>query len=204
MVAKIGLMGGTFDPIHYGHLLAAEVARWTFALDKIIFIPAAVPPHKADRKKITSASCRLAMTGQAIASNPHFYLSDLELKRQGPSYTVDTVREIKRLYPQNQIYFITGADAIMEILTWNRVEELMSLAYFITATRPGFKLERLWDYLQNFPWKERVQIMEIPGLAISSTEIRQRVQAGQPVKYLVPEAVENYIYQQKLYQDLSE
>lgn len=189
---RLAIMGGTFDPIHYGHLVAAEGARHEFNLEKVIFIPAGQPPHKKGRR-ITDSHYRLEMTRHAVSSNSHFEVSDIEVERTGPSYTIDTVIAVKELYPQHQVFFITGADAVLEILTWNRVEELLSRCSFIAATRPGYRLESLEHTLKN------IVTMEVPALAISSTDIRHRVKDGRPIKYLLPEAVENYIKEMGLY-----
>ncbi|GBF31965.1 nicotinate-nucleotide adenylyltransferase [Desulfocucumis palustris] len=198
--SKIGIMGGTFDPIHYGHLVAAEGARHHFSLDKVIFVPAARPPHKTDRT-ISDPGHRLKMTSLAVASNPHFEVSDLEVERQGLSYTIDTVRTVAGTYGGAKIYFITGADAVLEILTWHRVDELLKLAVFIAATRPGYRLEALAGRLKDIIHSVRgcIATMEVPALAISSTDIRRRVNEGRPIKYLLPEPVEEYIISRRLY-----
>jgi nicotinate-nucleotide adenylyltransferase len=197
---KIGLMGGTFDPIHYGHLVAAEGARYHFGLDKVYFVPAARPPHKGDRY-ISDPSHRLNMTLLATGSNPNFEVSDVEIKRRGPSYTIDTVAHFGLSRPGSAIYFITGADAVLEILTWHRVEELLDMCSFIAATRPGYRLENLAESLQGLPSRyiEKIAVMEVPALAISSTDIRKRVGRGMPIKYLLPEEVEAYLYANSLY-----
>lgn len=197
---RIGLMGGTFDPIHHGHLVAAEVARFEFGLEKVIFIPAGIPPHKT-RKDISLFAHRLEMTSRAVASNPFFTVSDLEIKREGSSYTIDTVQEMCRLFPGNEFYFITGADAVLEILTWRNVIGLLELCCFIAATRPGFKLESLNNSLNHLNHQQlsKIKMLEVPALAISSTDIRKRVQDGRPIKYLLPEKVEEYIYLKRLY-----
>ncbi|WP_027366199.1 nicotinate-nucleotide adenylyltransferase [Desulfotruncus alcoholivorax] len=197
---RIGLMGGTFDPIHHGHLVAAEEARFEFGLGKVIFIPAGIPPHKT-RKDISLPAHRLEMTGRAVASNPFFTVSDLEIKREGRSYTIDTVQEMRRLFPGNDLFFITGADAVLEILTWRNVIGLLEICSFIAATRPGFKLESLNKSLSHLSHQQlsKIKTLEVPALAISSTDIRKRVQEGRPVKYLLPEKVEEYIYLNRLY-----
>jgi len=199
-VNRIGIMGGTFDPVHYGHLVAAEGARHHFSLDVVIFVPAARPPHKGIRI-ITDPMHRLNMTVLATGSNPNFEVSDLEIKRQGPSYTIETVSYFHRSWPDSQIYFITGADAVLEILTWHRVRELLDLCYFIAATRPGYRLENLSETLKGLPARyiEKIAVMEVPALAISSTDIRDRVGSGKPIKYLLPEEVENYINHKGIY-----
>lgn len=199
-VKKIGIMGGTFDPIHYGHLVAAEGARFHFGLDRVIFVPAARPPHKGDRD-ITAPRHRLDMTLLATASNPNFQVSDVEIIRSGPSYTIDTVIHFRENRPGAAVYFITGADAVLEILTWHRVEELLQVCSFIAATRPGYRLENLAESLKGLPpwYIERISSMEVPALAISSTDIRERVRKGMPIKYLLPEKVEEYLYANGLY-----
>ena len=197
---KLALMGGTLDPIHYGHLVAAEGARSEFKLDKVIFVPSGNPPHKVE-VSVTDAEHRFEMTQLAIATNPNFEISRLEVDRQGLSYAVDTVREFSRVYgPKAEIYFITGADAILEILTWKKVEELMSSCYFIAATRPGYVLDELKEKLESKEdFLNRIFVLEVPALAISSTDIRNRVAMGKSIKYLVPETVEQYILENKLY-----
>lgn len=197
---RIGLMGGTFDPIHHGHLVAAEVARFEFGLEKVIFIPAGIPPHKT-RKDISLPGHRLEMASRAVASNPFFTVSNLEIKRAGVSYAIDTVQEMCRLFPDNDLYFITGADAVLEILTWRNVIGLLELCSFIAATRPGFKLESLNKSLSYYSHHQlsKIKTLEVPALAISSTDIRARVQEGRPIKYLLPEKVEEYIYLNRLY-----
>jgi len=198
---RIGLMGGTFDPVHYGHLVAAEEARYQFSLEKVVFIPASKPPHKT-RRDITTPEHRLNMTEIAINSNPYFTISDIEINRQGLSYTIDTVRAMREANPDWEIYFITGADAVLEILTWKNIKELLEECFFVGATRPGFHLD-LVSHTLSYLTKEglaRIKTFEIPSLAISSTDIRQRVREGRPIKYLLPDEVEKFIYQNKLYQ----
>lgn len=199
-IKRLGIMGGTFDPVHYGHLVAAEGVRHEFELEKVIFIPAARPPHKTD-KEMTSPEHRLAMVKSAISSNKYFEISAIEAKRKGISYTIDTVREVRELNPGASIYFITGADAVLEILTWKKVEELLGICKFIAATRPGYNLENLEQTLSSLPGEyfKNIYTMEVPALAISSTDIRYRVSRGWPIKYLLPETVERYIYENKLY-----
>ena len=199
-LCRLGIMGGTFDPIHYGHLVTAEGARYELGLEKVIFIPAGRPPHKPNYH-ITEPWRRYDMTGLAVASNPFFLASPQEVERPGPSYTIDTVRATSHLYPEAQIYFITGADAVLEILTWKNVEQLLSICGFIAATRPGYRLDELWARLDGLPQslKQNIFCMEVPALAISSTDIRQRVRDGRPVKYLLPEPVEDYISKNHLY-----
>lgn len=198
---RIGLMGGTFDPIHYGHLVTAEAARCEFNLDKVIFIPSGQPPHKKGYQ-VTAAEHRYRMTVLATASNPFFAVSRIEIERPGVSYTIDTVTEFRRLLgPEPELYFITGADAILEILHWKDVGELLKKCRFIAATRPGFLLEKLEDLKPLLPLEcwQRIHIIEVPALAISSTDIRRRVRERKTIKYLLPEAVEEYIRREGLY-----
>lgn len=197
---KLGVMGGTFDPVHYGHLVVAEGVRYEYRLNKVIFVPAGRPPHKAGRP-ISGPEHRLAITALATASNPYFEVSDLEIKRPGLSYTYDTIRELNNMYHPEAVYFITGADAILELLSWHRVLELLTMCHFIAATRPGYNLETLTVRLKQLPASlmERIAAVEVPALAISSSDIRRRVGDGRPIKYLLPESVEAYILTNGLY-----
>ncbi len=203
-VKRIGVMGGTFDPIHYGHLVTAEEARQQFALDLVIFMPSGHPPHKEDRGNLDPES-RYLMTVIATASNPSFQVSRMEINRPGPSYTIDTVRELHGIYGKNTaIFFITGADAVLEILTWKEPENVLSECTLIAATRPGYNLSRLEELLPEVGKEERgdvpkVLVMEIPALAISSTDIRRRVSEGRPIRYLVPEGVREFIEKNGFY-----
>jgi nicotinate-nucleotide adenylyltransferase len=197
---SLAIMGGTFDPIHNGHLVVAEQARHNFNCEKVLFVPASMPPHKTERT-ITSVEDRLAMTKLAVASNPWFEISTLEIDRPGPSYTIDTVKTVLEIYHPEKLYFITGADAVLEILTWKSVEELLDLCYFIAATRPSYDLSELQHELSILPETHLRKIIPfyVPSLAISSTDIRRRVRLKEPIKYLLPEAVENYIHEHLLY-----
>jgi nicotinate-nucleotide adenylyltransferase len=205
-VRKIGVMGGTFNPIHYGHLVTAEEALSQFKLDKVIFMPSGKPPHKED-SEILPPEERYLMTVIATASNPFFIVSRLEVERKGPSYTIDTITQLRQEYGnQTDIYFITGADAVWEILTWKDADQLAEMCTFIAATRPGYSLEK-FKRLHVLPQgkerpkgKPKVYIMEIPALAISSTEIRKRVRENRPIRYLLPEGVANYIYKSGFWQ----
>lgn len=199
---KIGLMGGTFDPVHHGHLVAAEEARYQFGLDRVIFIPAGRPPHKVSRE-ISDARHRLAMTKLAIESNPFFGISAVEIERPGLSYTINTVRDMRGLYPLAEFFFITGADAVLEILSWKHIDELLNQCVFIAAKRPGYRLGRLRDKLPSISEEQfrRIAVIEVPALAISSTDIRERVKKGRPIKYLLPESVERYITEHGLYKE---
>ena len=193
---KIGIMGGTFNPIHYGHLVTAEEALSQFKLDRVIFVPTGQPPHKTTGK-LASSEDRYLMTVMATASNSHFFVSRIEIGREGKSYTIDTVKELKSTYGESAaFYFITGADAILEILTWKNPEEIITMCKFIAATRPGYNLSRIEELKKA---KDSISIMEIPALAISSTDIRERIKTGRPIKYLLPESVCNYLLKNDLY-----
>lgn len=194
---RIGVMGGIFNPIHTGHLVTAEEARHTFSLDLVVFTPAGRPWQK-EGVAVAPAEDRYLMTVIATASNPSFAVSRVEIDREGPTYTVDTLREMSRRYPGADLFFITGADAILQILTWKDPQEVLREARFIAATRPGYDLERLEKELPA-GMEDRVLILEIPALAISSTDIRTRVREERPVRYLVPEGVARYIEKTGLY-----
>lgn len=198
---RIGIMGGTFDPIHYGHLAAAEAARAEFHLDRVIFIPAGNPPHK-QLQSITDPEHRYRMTVLATSSNPCFEASRIEVDKSGLSYTFDTVRELRRIYGKDvTIYFITGADAVLELLTWYKIRELLEICSFIAVTRPGYNRRELEQKIHEISSKFGGEIIciEVPLLDISSTDIRERFRRGKPIKYLLPEAVENYIIENGLY-----
>ena len=201
---RLGVMGGTFDPIHYGHLVTAEEAVYQFELDSVLFIPSARPPHKTGVKSSSSAD-RLRMVELAIEDNVTLAASTLEIERAGPSYTVDTLRELHGQYgSEAMLFFITGADAILEILTWKEPETVLSESVFIAATRPGYPLRKLQDALpalnsRGEPAIANVRVMEVPALAISSTDIRERVGSGRPFRYMVPQAVWSYVCEKGLY-----
>lgn len=201
-VYKLGVMGGTFDPVHYGHLVAAETARDELSLDKVIFIPAGKPPHKPDRR-ITAFRDRYRMMELATAANDFFETSSIEFDRAGPSYTIDTIRAMLVLYPGAEIYFITGADAVLDLDTWKDAGQLLALCYFVAASRPGYQLNGLREKIAAYidPPEQRILHIEIPALAISATDIRRRVREGKTIKYLLPEPVEEYIYRHALYRD---
>jgi nicotinate-nucleotide adenylyltransferase len=189
-------MGGTFDPIHHGHLVAAEEARWQFELDRVLFVPTGQPWQKP--VGVSPAEDRYLMTVIATASNPAFAVSRVEIDSPGPTYTADTLRRLRAdLGEATRLFFVTGADAVLQILTWKEQEQVLGLAEFIAATRPGFDLDGL---LERVPGAAgRVHRMEIPALAISSSDIRARVARGAPVQYLVPEGVARYIEKRALY-----
>ncbi|HVU74307.1 MAG TPA: nicotinate-nucleotide adenylyltransferase [Mycobacteriales bacterium] len=192
-VARIGVMGGTFDPIHNGHLVAANEVRHAFALDDVIFVPTGRPWQKADRD-VTPAEDRYLMTVVATASNPHFSVSRVDVDREGPTYTIDTLRALRAGRDDDELFFITGADALAQILTWQDVDDLFGLAHFVGVTRPGYTLE-LDDRLPE----GAVTLVEVPALAISSSDVRARVGRGAPVYYLVPDGVVQYIDKRRLY-----
>ena len=189
-------MGGTFDPIHHGHLVAAsEVQAW-FDLDEVVFVPTGQPYHKAN-SSVSPAEHRYLMTVVATASNPRFTVSRVDLDRSGPTYTIDTLSDLAAVHPDTDLFFITGADALTDILGWRSSVELFALAHFVGCTRPGYSMER--STLDAMP-RERVTLVEIPALAISSTDCRQRTARGEPVWYLVPDGVVQYISKHRLYQ----
>ncbi|MBS7526819.1 nicotinate-nucleotide adenylyltransferase [Fusibacter paucivorans] len=198
---RIGIMGGSFNPIHYGHLMLAEQIRTQYALDKIIFIPVGIAAHKANNLKETRTE-RFRMTALAIESNPFFEVSDYELKREAVSYSVETVRDLRKsLDASDSLYFITGADAIILLDSWYHSKELSQYVTFVAATRPGVDTEEFEAKIQVLREKldAKIEMCFIPALAISSTDIRTRVQEGKSIKYLLPESVEAYIYEKGLY-----
>lgn len=191
---RIGIMGGVFDPIHIGHLFTAEEARIKLNLDKVIFVPCRQPTHKRN-DHVTAVKHRLKMSYLATESNPFFEVSRIEIDRPGISYTIDTIKEFRKIYGWNSgIFFITGADAFLEIETWYKKDELLTICQFVAATRPGYDLSKLHE---NF--KKVLKVMEIPALAISSTDIRHRIKNGLSIKYIVLEEVREYIFQHRLY-----
>ncbi len=199
----LGILGGTFDPVHYGHLVAAQYAAYGFQLDRVIFVPTAQPPHK-DTQEVLNAAHRLAMVKLAIADNPIFELSRLEIDRSGISYTVDTIEALRQTYPGTDIYFIMGMDSIYILDTWKDIERLVDMCRFIVVTRPAYQLDRNQPALQQVPEKfwAQADFLEVPAVDISSTNLRYRVQQGQPIRYLLPPAVEQYIYDNSLYREV--
>lgn len=195
---RVGIMGGTFDPIHYGHLVTAEGAREKYKLSRVIFVPSGHPPHK-EAGAVSPFWHRYLMVMLAVYSNPFFEVSKVEYDLGKPSYTVNTIREFRRLHDFGvDLFFITGADTFLEIFTWKQPEELLSMCRFIVATRPGYDLHRLKNLLGEF-YQGAVLILQIPMLNISSSDIRHRVKDGSSIKYLVPDPVESYIIQNGLY-----
>ena len=187
---RIGVMGGTFDPIHNGHLVAASEVAQSFDLDEVIFVPTGQPWQKDD---VSPSEHRYLMTVIATASNPRFTVSRVDIDRAGPTYTIDTLRELKKQRPAAELFFITGADAIAQILSWRDHDELWDMAHFVAVSRPGHVLSTA-----GLPTDD-VSQLEIPALAISSTDCRERVEHGNPVWYLVPDGVVQYIAKHHLY-----
>jgi len=200
---RIGIMGGTFDPIHQGHLVTAETARAEFLLEKVIFVPSGQPPHKK-LFAVSNKEARYLMTVLATSQNPYFEVSRIELDRPGESYAIDTVRYFRsKMEAGSELFFITGADAILEIVNWKNVKELFDRCTFIAATRPGFDLGALRENLLkklSLDYLQRIIPLEVPAMAISSTDIRKKVQKQHTIKYLLPVEVENFIYKNNLYQ----
>jgi nicotinate-nucleotide adenylyltransferase len=186
-------MGGTFDPVHHGHLCAASETRALFELDEVVFVPTGQPWQKSDRA-VSPAEDRYLMTVVATASNPDFSVSRCDLDRPGPTYTVDTLRDLRATCDDAELFFITGSDALAQILGWRDVDELFTLAHFVGVTRPGYEPVDV----SRFP-AGTVTLVEVPALAISSSECRARVKRGHPVWYLVPDGVVQYIDKRELY-----
>jgi nicotinate-nucleotide adenylyltransferase len=197
---KIGIMGGTFDPVHIGHLIIAEESRVNFDLDKIIFVPTGEPPHK-NLKNVTSAKDRYEMTLLSIMHNPYFYISDIEIKREGLTYTIDTIRYFKKRYPKSEIFFIIGADSLINIDKWKNSEELLRESKFIVAKRVGIEYSLLEERINeiNDKYSKIVFSVTTPYIDISSTDIRKRVKNGENIKYYLPLDVEAYIKKNRLY-----
>lgn len=196
---RVGIFGGTFDPIHLGHLIVAETLMDEFSLDKVVFIPASVPPHKLGNH-VSAARHRYLMTLLATCSNPHFEVSDVEMKRQGPSYSIDTLQTLVEEHGEDtEFYFIVGADSVASLHTWNRADKLLAMCHFIGASRPGCLPDMTKIQAHFGTLAKKIHCLETPELEISSTDIRKRVLAGKTIRYIVPEAVEQYIYKEKLY-----
>ncbi|MDY6049127.1 MAG: nicotinate-nucleotide adenylyltransferase [Corynebacterium sp.] len=189
---RIGIMGGTFDPIHNGHLVAGSEVAYLFDLDLVLYVPTGQPWQKAGRR-VSSAEDRYLMTVIATASNPRFTVSRVDIDRPGPTYTIDTLRDLREQFPTAELYFITGADAIEAIFSWRDYDRLFSLAHFIGVTRPGYVIDK-----DKLPPGD-ITIVDIPAMAISSTDCRARASAGRPVWYLVPDGVVQYIEKRGLY-----
>jgi len=194
-------MGGTFDPIHFGHLVTAEEALVQFNLDRVLFMPTGVPALKP-REDVTPAEDRYLMTVLATASNPDFDVSRIEVDRPGLTYTVDTLRSLREVHgPATKLFFITGADAVFDIVSWRDAEEVADMATFIAATRPGYDLEAARRAHEDAETRFTIEYVEVPALAISSTDIRHRVRERRPIRYLTPEPVVSYVAKHGLYRE---
>lgn len=193
-------MGGSFDPIHLGHLTAAEEAREVLKLSKVVFMPSGYPPHK-DPKSMLPGDVRYAMTAAAVADNPAFCVSRLELDETGPSYTVDTLFRLQKQWPGVELYFITGADMFLDLPRWKNPERLLTHFHFVGVSRPGWPLEQDPAMMGSLYQKhqDHIHVVKVPGVAISATEIRQRIRVGRSVRYLIPDAVHRFIVELNLY-----
>ena len=218
MSQKLGILGGTFNPVHFGHLAAAEEVRDRLKLDRVLFIPSFIPPHKQE-EAVPSAVHRMEMVRLAAMGNPAFEPSDIELRRGGRSYTIDTIEAMRQVHTGTELYFITGLDSFLEIQTWERWERLLTLCSFVVLSRPGYRFTDLLkiDFMKPAAGEiaalergERTHAMARPGAFtvflemiphydISSTDIRRRMHEGRSIKYLLPDAVETYIINNKLY-----
>lgn len=194
---RVGVMGGTFDPIHHGHLVAASEVQHAFELDEVVFVPTGTQPFKLDRN-VTEAEHRYLMAVVATASNPRFTVSRVEIDRPGMTYTIDTLRELREDMPDADLFFITGADALSQIISWKDSEQLFELAHFVGVTRPGHEFDH-----SALP-KDGVSLVEVPAMAISSTDCRRRVSDRVPVWYLVPDGVVQYIGKHSLYRPVAQ
>jgi len=201
-IKRIGVFGGTFDPIHFGHLHIAEVARREIGLKTVFFVPTGIPPHKHHREVVAPAQHRLVMTLLATASNPHFRVSSMEMKAPGPAYTFVTLGRFRRMMGADaELYFVIGGDSLVDLAKWRKPDEVLRQSHIVAVTRPGFDvhdgrkfLGTLWDR-----FAERIHLIEIEGINISSTVIRYRMSEGKTIRYLVPEAVREYINRHELY-----
>lgn len=218
MQQRIGIMGGTFNPVHYGHLAAAEEVRQQLSLDRVLFVPAFIPPHKQEEQRPTAAERRV-MVQLAIAGNPHFDLCDVELARGGTSYTIDTLRSLRSSHPGSLLFFITGLDSFLDIRTWHQWEDLLALCAFVILSRPGYRFSDLtsMDFMKTYEGEllsldgggvnhshirtpeYDLYLQVIPQFDISATDIRTRVHEGRSIKYHLPESVEHYIIEKNLY-----
>jgi nicotinate-nucleotide adenylyltransferase len=192
MTRRVGIMGGTFDPIHHGHLVAASEVASLYRLDEVVFVPTGEPWQKTERR-VSPAEHRYLMAVVATASNPEFWVSRADIDRAGPTYTIDTIRDFAAIYPDAELFFITGADALAQILSWKDPEDALALARFVGVTRPGYELSDA-----HLP-HDSVTLVDVPALAISSSGIRERVAQDRPVWYLVPDGVVQYINKHRLY-----
>ncbi|HLS53589.1 MAG TPA: nicotinate-nucleotide adenylyltransferase [Tissierellaceae bacterium] len=197
---KIGILGGTFNPIHHGHLILSEYIREEARLDKIIFIPTGISPHK-DQEEVLNKHDRKEMLKLALASNPNYKISTIEIDRQGKSYTIDTIKKLKNIYPKDDLYMIIGADSLLELNTWKDYEDIISSIKIIVMDRQVSCREKLKEKITyyNKTYQGQIKRIETPIIEISATEIRRRIKRGKSIKYLLPELVEDYIIKNKLY-----
>ncbi|SHG49955.1 nicotinate-nucleotide adenylyltransferase [Jatrophihabitans endophyticus] len=193
---RLGIMGGTFDPIHHGHLVAASEVASLYDLDEVVFVPTGEPWQKAARQ-VSPAEHRYLMAVIATASNPRFWVSRVDIDRSGPTYSVDTIRDVAAQRPGAELFFITGADALSQILSWKDAASVLELAHFVGVTRPGYELTN--SHLPD----DTVTLLDVPAMAISSSACRERVADGRPVWYLVPDGVVQYINKHHLYRPVS-
>lgn len=197
---RIGIFGGTFDPVHYGHLLLAETCREQLALDEVRFVPAATPPHKLDHQ-ITDGHARADMLNLAVSGYPEFVVDRRELKRKGPSFTVDTLTEFAEEFPDAQLFLLVGADSLRDLLKWREPERISQLAMLVACNRPGvpeLKREQIEEWV-GLEIASRTQTQVIPGTDISASELRERARCGRTLRFLTPRAVEMYLNEHRLY-----
>ncbi len=187
---NIGILGGTFNPVHVGHLILAEEIREKLALDKVIFVPTFIPPHKKENKDIAKATDRLTMVKLAIKGNQYFSVSDVEIKRKGQSYTIDTLRVFKKKYPKDNLFFITGSDLLNYLSEWKDVDQIMKIVKFVVATRPGYSLDKI---------PTNIKKVDIRAIDVSAFEVRDCIKKKKSFRYLVPEQVFLYIKRKRLY-----
>ena len=199
LTGRIGIIGGTFNPIHLGHLMIAEMAQETYELDRVIFVPAYHPPHK--HEDVIDAKYRYEKTAAAVMDNPKFTISDVEFKREGPSYTVDTIKYFRAQYGEDkEYYFIAGTDTIQDLPNWKYIDELLGLCHFIGAVRPdgSAAIEKIIEYFGDLG-RDRIHLLEVPLMQLSATDLRQRLRTKRSVRYMIPKAVVQYIAQHDIY-----
>lgn len=215
---RIGILGGTFNPIHMGHLKVADTVQRSFYLSKILFVPSYIPPHK-ESLGIAAPSDRMKMVELALASSPRFIPSSIEIRAKGKSYSILTLKKLKKLYPQASIFFILGIDAFLEIDTWKEYREVLQQCFFVIVSRPGYRLEDARSVLEENYRERMIEISEservredmlqayrlfllsMNSVDVASTEIREKIRSGESVRGMVPQAVEKYILEKRLYRD---